>query len=594
MSAATRQLAASAAAALARHVPFDRMDAGLVLRMAEKLAVAYYARGAVIAGPAHGVPAGLRIVKVGSVRGPEGTLEEGECFPVGALLEARAAGGDYIAEGDTFCWELPAADFRWLLDESAEFRAFCTDRLAMLLGAAHRAQLAAAAASLSDTASLLAPLSSVLRRQPVSCGRETPIAEVVDAMHRDHIGSMVVVDAAKAPAGIFTTVDLLERVAAPQLSMQTPVGLVMTPHPFTLEHTAPIIEAALAMARHGFRHVVVARDGALAGVVSERDLFALQRSSLARMAERIRAAQSTQSLAEVAAEIRALAGQLLAQGIAAEQMTRMVTALNDSLVERVVSAAAAAHTLPGQWCWLALGSEGRMEQTLVTDQDNALIFDAAGSPESERRRFIAFADEVNRTLDACGFPLCKGDIMARNPRWCLAPAEWRALFDGWIRNPEPEALLHAAIFFDFRSLAGDARLAQTLRREVLAQARAWPAFRRAMAHNALTARPPLGMLRDFSAAVIDLKLHGARPFVDAARILALAAGSGETGTAARLAAAGEPPSRADAFHFIQRLRLQAGGNEVRVDGLSSIERRVLKEALREAERLQDRLRADYP
>ena len=591
MDAAARQLADAAAAVLARHVPFDRMDAALLSRMAGQLSIAYYPRGTVIVGTSHGAPEHLRIVKAGRVRGPDGSLEEGELFPVPALLEGRAAGGDYQAEADTFCWELAAAQFRALLEESPELRAFCTDRLAALLGAAQRARQAEQAASLADTSALLAPLSSVLRREAVHCRADAPIAEVVQAMHRERVGSMVVVDQAGAVAGIFTTIDLLERVASPRLSMDMPIASVMTPRPFALEQAAPLVEAALAMARHGFRHVVVTRDGALAGVVSERDLFALQRTSLGRMAERIRAARGVEALTAAAAEIRALAGRLLAQGIAARQMTRMVSALNDTLTERVVSLAAGSHSLPGRWCWLALGSEGRMEQTTVSDQDNALIVDA---PAEAKGAYLAFADEVNRMLDACGFPLCKGDIMARNPRWCLAPAEWTALFDGWIRNPEPDALLNAAIFFDFRPLAGDARLAEALRRDVLARARRYPSFLRAMAHSALTVRPALGLLRDFGADTIDLKLNGARPFVDAARVLALAAGSEETATAARLAAAGEPASRADAFHFIQRLRLDAGGNALPVARLTSIERRVLKEALREAERLQDRLRADYP
>jgi CBS domain-containing protein len=199
---------------------------------------------------------------------------------------------------------------------------------------------------------------------------------------------------------------------------------------------------------------------------------------------------------------------------------------------------------------------------------------------------------VNRDLDACGFPLCKGEIMARNPRWCLTPQEWRAAFDGWIRNTDPQALMHAAIFFDLRALAGEARLASGLREAVLAQSRANRAFLRAMALAALQARPPLGLLADFSADELDLKLSGTRPFVDAARVLALAAGSGETNTAARLQAAGEGTA-AEAFHYLQTLRLRRESNRVAVADLSDIDRRVLKGAFRAASLLQQRLGLDY-
>jgi CBS domain-containing protein len=252
----------------------------------------------------------------------------------------------------------------------------------------------------------------------------------------------------------------------------------------------------------------------------------------------------------------------------------------------VIDLASARHGLAGAWCWLALGSEGRMEQTLVTDQDNALIM------QGEQPAFLAFADQVNRDLDACGFPLCKGDIMARNPRWCLKPQEWRRVFADWIRQPEPEALLRAAIFFDFRALAGEARLAGELRDAVLPQAKTNRAFLRAMAEAALQARPPLGLLADFSADDLDLKLAGARPFVDAARVFALGAGSAETGTAARLAAAGEATA-VDAFHYVQTLRLKRGGNRMPVAELNDIERRVLKGAFRQAALLQERLRLDH-
>ena len=199
---------------------------------------------------------------------------------------------------------------------------------------------------------------------------------------------------------------------------------------------------------------------------------------------------------------------------------------------------------------------------------------------------------MNRNLDACGFPLCRGDIMARNPRWCLTAQEWRSLFDGWIRNTEPEALLNASIFLDLRPIAGNAHLVGNLRASVLAQAADNGAFLRAMAETALRARPPLGLLADFGEDEIDLKALGTQPFVDAARVLALAAGSPETGTAARLRAAGENTA-VEAFHYLQMLRLRKLGNRIRVDELNEIDRRVLKESFRQAVRLQSRLRLDY-
>jgi CBS domain-containing protein len=281
------------------------------------------------------------------------------------------------------------------------------------------------------------------------------------------------------------------------------------------------------MARHGIRHIVLVEDGRLTGVVSERDLFALQRVSLRRAAERIRGAESIEMLAGAAGDVRALARSLLVQGMGAEQLTQVVSALNDSLTQRVLEIVGRRHALDGRWCWIALGSEGRMEQTLATDQDNALILEP-GTGAGARSASLAFADEANRALDACGFPLCKGEIMARNPRWCLTLDEWRATFADWIRNAIPQALLNAAIFFDLRPLAGEGRLAGQLRDALLQQAAGSPAFLRAMAENALQAKPPIGLLRDFITddseafpGTLDLKKLGVRPLVDAARVWAL-------------------------------------------------------------------------
>src|SRR5688572_10631110 len=483
-------------APLRAHPPFDEMEPGALEFLARHLELAYYARGALIVGPQSGTVERLYIVKQGAVRGSGGAadvlLGRGECFPLGALAGDRATVYTYKAEADTFCWELTAPRYRELLERSARFREFSEKYLVQLLGRSQRALRAHAAESSLDGAGMLAPLKSVARRQPVTCSQDATLGEAIRRMHTERVGSIVVVDARNAPVGIFTTIDLLE-TAATRVSPEAKIAQHMTARPFCLEEEATLADAALAMARHGFRHVVVTRDGSVTGVVSERDLFALQRLGLRRTVERIRGASELAQLAEAARDIRRLARHLLAQGVDAGPLTEMVSALNDTLTRRVIELAQAQRPLSGAWCWLALGSEGRMEQTLVTDQDNALIVDGGKEP------FLAFADQVNRDLEACGFPLCKGDIMARNPRWCLAPQEWRAVFDDWIRNNDPQALLNASIFFDFRPLAGEARLAGALRTAVLEQTQGNRAFCRALAEAALQTRPPLGLLADFTA-----------------------------------------------------------------------------------------------
>jgi CBS domain-containing protein len=622
---AAEQLIQATIETLTPHAPFDRMEPEALHLLASRLRLAYYPKGATVIAPARDPVTRLYIVKQGAVRGlpsaefRTGSLVEivlgpGECFPIGALIGKRPTAYRYTAEEDVFIYELGEEDFRAVLDRSPQFQRFCNQYLAALVDQSRRALRTQLAESLSDEGRMLAPLRQVAKRDPVACAPATPIREVLRAMHELRVGSMIVVDEARAPLGVFTHPDLLERVALAGADLDAPIASVMTRDPIVLPGEAAVYEAALAMVQHGIRHIVLVEDGKLSGVVSERDLFTLQRASLRRAAERIRAADSHDALVGAAEDIRLLARSLLAHGMGAEQLTQVVSALNDTLVRHCVEIAARRHALGGKWCWVALGSEGRMEQTLATDQDNALIL---GDGATDKPRFLAFADEVNRALDRCGFPLCKGDIMARNPRWCLTLDEWRTTFSDWVRNPAPEALLGAAIFFDLRALAGDASLVGELRDWLLKLTAASPAFLRLMARNALQVRVPIGLLRDFVTdtstefpGTLDLKGMGARPIVDAARVWSLAGGHAQTGTVARLRAAAhagmmpaeEAAATAEAFHFFQSLRMRhqhleapARGAENRInpDSLNSLDRRILKAAFRQTVKVQERLRLDY-
>jgi CBS domain-containing protein len=272
-----------------------------------------------------------------------------------------------------------------------------------------------------------------------------------------------------------------------------------------------------------------------------------------------------------------------------------------------------APTVP--FTWLAFGSEGRLEQTISTDQDNGLLFTlpAGTDADSLRAQLLPFARRVNAALARCGFPLCAGNIMAGNPQWCLSLEEWKAGFAAWIHRGDAPVLLMASIFFDFRPLYGPEDPVRELREWLITEIRSNRAFLRQMVANALANRPPLGLLGDFvlradgDGGTLDLKINGATPFVDAARILGLAAGSAETNTVARLRAAGsqwqmdsaEIDAWVQAFLFIQLLRLrqqheqrgrgEVPGNRIAPEILNPLDRRILKEAFRQARKLQSRL-----
>ena len=466
---------------------------------------------------------------------------------------------------------------------------------------------------------LALPLRALIRNAPIVCREDRSVREAVAIMHQHGVGSVVVVDADSRPVGIFSERDLVGAIAR-GLDTRS-VAELMTRAPVTLPAHAFAYEAAMTMIGNRIRHVLVTDDARLIGVVSERDLFSLQRLGLGELTTEIRLAGEVAVLENIAAEIRRLTRLLVEQGVAAEQLTLYVSVLNDRLCQRVIEVVRKRYQLEQiSWCWLGFGSEGRLEQTFSTDQDNGIIFSAhdGADPADVRSRLLPFAREVNEALDACGFRWCKGNVMASNPALCLSVEEWRAKMGGWLAKWEPQALLEATIYFDFRPFYGDASLAMELRDWVLQRTPAYPAFLRQMAQNALLAKPALGTLRDFATEdvpnaphSIDLKVYGARLFVDAARIYALAQGLPQTNTVERLRAAGpgtrmsaaDVESAAAAFLAIQQLRLrnQASqdaltedtANRLDPDKLNELDRHILKESFRLARKLQQRLALDY-
>ncbi len=637
---------------LSRHTPFSSMQDEALAFLIARLKLSYFPAGSVIVHRDHPGFVPLFIIQNGAVSSqtagldtlPDRLLSPGECFPVGALSAGGKPTRTYRAVDDVFAYELALTDFEQLRKLSSEFAAFCGEAVTMLAQQSlaelqrHYSQVAA------DQHSLTRPLGELIRREAVTCPVDATLRAAVTTMREQAVRSIILIDAQNQVQGIMTLNDLRDRVVLEQVALDTPVAQVATADPTTLPASATAADAIQLMAASGIHQVIITERGRVRGIVSERDLFVLQRVSLRQVHHALRSARDVAALTRVAGDIHNLMGNLLAQGVAAEALTRTIASLNDSLTRQAIALALQNHrALDVPWCWLALGSEGRGEQTLATDQDNALVFalpspaastavpitapihappaqaDAHGHGDAPRervrKRLLAFAREVNDALATLGFPLCTGGIMASNPAWCLSAEEWREQFTGWLTEPTPPALLNANIFFDLRPIAGDAALAENLQQWLLARTQDNRLFLRLMVANALQTEAPLGLIRAFVTddepgreGTLDLKVRGTRIFTDAARVFALAQGLSETGTAERLrragAALGVPAphvgATVDGFHFLQMLRLrtqeQAGGvrsNRIDPFALNEIDQRMLKEAFRQARKVQQRLRDTY-
>lgn len=629
----TRRMAGSAQAFLKLHAPFDKMAPEALQFFAEKAQISYYPAGARIVEPEAGPVRYFYLVETGKVQARQAgevtvteysilTLGPGESFPIGAVTAGRPSTNVYVAIEDTFCYQLPAEDFMTLMATSREFNLFCTRYIASLLNQSRQQLQQQFASRASEQQTLNSPLSGIGSRSPVTVAPETPVRAALETMSKARVGSLVIAGEDRKPVGVFTRSDILDRVVLADLPQTSPISQAMSPSPFQLEEQATAYDAMLAMATNGIRHVLVTdAEGKLTGVVSERDLFALQRVGLRQIRQAIESASSVAELQQSSADVRQLSFNMLAQGVGAGQLTQFISALNDAMTRRIIQLNLENHRFDGiEWAWLAFGSEGRDEQTFSTDQDNGIVFLAPEGQDAEaiKARFLAFALDVNKDLDRCGFPLCKGNIMASNPEWCLTLEAWKNQFSDWVRNPHPDALLNASIFFDFRGLSGSHELVDAMRRHLLAIASTNPLFLQSMARNALQVEPPLGRLRDFLTDLepdhpgkIDLKKYGVRIFVDVARIYALASGVHNTNSVQRLRIAAQRLSIREeeinaileAFDFIQLLRLRhqylegepgrQGDNLINPDNLNELDRRILKESFRQARKIQNRLKLDY-
>ncbi|HJV75189.1 MAG TPA: DUF294 nucleotidyltransferase-like domain-containing protein [Noviherbaspirillum sp.] len=334
----------------------------------------------------------------------------------------------------------------------------------------------------------------------------------------------------------------------------------------------------------------------------------------------VAAAHDVAGLQQAAKLIETLVHRLVEQAEAAEPMTQLISMLNDVLTRRVIEIISADAGLDEvRWCWISLGSEGRQEQTLSSDQDNGIIFADDQPADVLRAKLLPLAQRINVVLDSCGFPLCTGQVMASNPQWCLSLHEWKERFSNWIIEGDPLALLNASIFFDLRPLHGARELAEDLADWLAQEASTNSRFLFQMAANSLHREVPLGLFRKFTVekegqyqGTIDLKVNAATLFIDAARIYGLACGAHASNTAERFRLAidahrlhpDDVSKWIKAFYFIQLLRLknqqnsykrgQPMHNHIDPTQLDAAERDKLLDALRQARALQHRLELDYP
>lgn len=389
-------------------------------------------------------------------------------------------------------------------------------------------------------------VAEFLTREPVGCAPETSVAEAARIMRDSRVSSLGVTDAEGRLVGVVTTRDLAGKVLAEGRDPATPVAEVMTADPVTLPPTALGTDILHLMLERKIGHLPITENGRFVGMVTQTDLTRLQALSSAVLIRDIAGAERVEEMAAVTRRIPQLLLQLVGGHHAHEVTTRLITDIADAVTRRLLAMAEAELGAPPvPYLWLACGSQGRQEQTGVSDQDNCLMLDdrvTAGDMDY----FARLARFVSDGLNACGYVYCPGDMMATNPRWCQPVAKWRDYFRGWIAKPDPEAQMLASVMFDLRPIGGTAGLFTDIQTETLAAASKNSIFVAHMVSNSLKHAPPLGLIRGFATIRsgehrnhIDLKHSGVVPVTDLGRIYALQGRLTAVNTRARLAGAVE-------------------------------------------------------
>ena len=398
----------------------------------------------------------------------------------------------------------------------------------------------------------LLPLRPV--RDVVTCNVADTIHAAAALMSERNVGSIVVVDDHRRPLGIVTDTDLRKKVVAGGVSADDPVRAIMSAPVVTVPVRSTASGTIITMMRRGIRHLCITEDGtpgsAVIGIISEHDVVLLHGNNPAVLAKEIGQASDMERLVSLREKGEELVEEYVLKGVGVRFVADMVAEVNDALTSRLIvlavrTLAASGVVAPAaRFCWLSLGSDGRREQLLRTDQDNAIVYEDPPAAEADQTAgyFHRLASEVTTGLEACGFDRCPGNTMADNPRWCQPLSAWKGYFASWLRTPDEEALLNAAVVFDFRSVFGAQDLEAVMRSCINDELGSHRTALLLLARNAVHNPPATGLWDRLNVertgshkGLFDLKLRAMKPVSEAARVLALDNGvHGLTGTLDRI------------------------------------------------------------
>lgn len=464
------------------------------------------------------------------------------------------------------------------------------------------------------------PIRTIFQPNIITCPMETSIEAATIKMSRHKGSAILIKDDKRNIKGIVTDADLRKKVIPEQMALSQPVSTIMSSPLVSISADCQVFEAFLSMIENDKRHLAVyGQSGDITGIVSEKDLISAQTRSTYLLIKTVKSATRIQEIANIHSKLEKMLLDPIKNGASPEYITRLITTFSDAIIDKVITFSLEKMPKPPcRFVFLTMGSEGREEQTLISDQDNAIVYEDGHHPKETKQYFDKLACLICDQLDMAGYRFCDGNNMAKNPKWCQPLSKWKEYFTAWIRTSNPENLLHSSIFFDFRGTWGDLSLADELKDYLFDAIKNWAGFLRNLTENATYFKPPLTRFNRFIVETqgeqkgsLDIKM-GILPLIDITRVHALRNGIYQTNTLTRLfrlytrrALTGkEYTDIIRAYTYMMRLRFtrqittimdegKTPDNYINPHNLSALDQIMLKEIFKMTEKLQQNLNVEF-
>ncbi|RUO73108.1 DUF294 nucleotidyltransferase-like domain-containing protein [Idiomarina ramblicola] len=603
---------------LRRFPPFNELPEEELVQLVKNIEIGYFKAGVQLLEYNQSI-SDLYVIRSGSVETYNrngdlfNRLSEGGFFGEAGLLRKGKVRYPVKALEDTLIYFIPGTLFNRLFDEYDSF----ADAVEV---EGHRRINQAVREQENRNESLTATVDTIVTREPVSINLNASIHDAASKMTDEKVSSLLIVDESQhLPVGIITDKDLRKRVLAVNRSSTQPVSSIMSEDLTFIQYNSRVFEALLTMMRTNLHHLPVLKKGQIIGVIALSDVAQHESKSSLFIVSGIFKQNSIEELTELAEGVPSSFVRMVNEDANSRMIGSAMATIGRSFKQRLLELAEEKFGPPPvPYCFLALGSMARDEQSIVTDQDNALVLHDDFDPKIHDNYFKELAAFVTDGLNACGYTYCTGGIMATNDSWRQPLKVWKNYFTDWIENPSAEKLLHSSIFFDLDGVWGQQKYADELNSLIRSKAKGNKRFLGSMARNALNRTPPLGFFKDFVMEKdgkhrdsINTKRRGTGPVADLIRVHALAIGSSQRNSFARLEdiiesqilPQGRGPDLRDALELIsmvrirhQALALAAGeipDNNVAPEDLSDFERKNLKDAFQILSNAQKYLRYRY-